>query len=286
MDPTPAPVPVLAPAAAELPQAVLDAAADALEVFRHYDTGRHALTLSGSMSKGTSDALSDVDFRFYSDKPRPVPGPGWEPAWQALRRRWDERGVVLDEPWFRTVAEVDASVDSWLAGDGVPDELIWTIWGYHPLADLARQIAVYDEDDLVGRWRARLEPYPDSVRVATLRRHLPPLLYWRGDYHYRNKTRRGDLVFLAGLTTKLVHHVVQAWAALNRAHYPGDGNNLRLVSTFSAVPARAEERITRILYPTDAADTIGQRERLIALIDETMALVRAQFPGQEWGYDH
>lgn len=281
MDPTP--VPALAAAAAELPPTVLEAAADALAVFRHYDTGRFALTLSGSMSKGTADALSDVDFRFYSDRPRPEPGPEWEPAWQALRRRWDERGVVLDEPWFRTVAEVDASVDSWLAGEGVPDELIWTIWGYHPLADLARQVAVFDEDDLVGRWRARLEPYPDQVRIATVRRHLPPLLYWRGDYHYRNKTRRADVVFLAGLSTKLVHHVVQVWAALNRAHYPGDGNNLRLVSAFALVPADAEARIAEVLYPSDAADLIGQRERLIALIDETVALARAEFPEQELG---
>ncbi|MFC5665967.1 DUF4037 domain-containing protein [Kitasatospora misakiensis] len=267
---------------------MLDAAAEALEVFGDYDTGRFALTLSGSISKGTSDALSDVDFRFYSDKPRPDAGPGWEARWQALRRRWDERGVVLDEPWFRTVGEVDACVDSWLAGHGVPDDLIWTVWGYHPLADLARQVPIYDAHDLVGRWRSLLVPYPDAVRLATIRRHLPALLYWRGDYHYRNKARRGDLVFLAGLTTKLVHHVVQVLAALNRAYYPGDGNNLRLLSTLSILPSKAEERITRILYPAQAAaDLVGQREQLIALIDETAALVTAEFPDQDWwGHDH
>jgi len=34
-------------------------------------------------------------------------------------------------------------------------------------------------------------------------------LYWRHDHHYASKVQRQDVVFLAGLSAKLVHDVVQ-----------------------------------------------------------------------------
>ncbi|WP_406387303.1 DUF4037 domain-containing protein [Streptomyces sp. NBC_00887] len=260
------------------------AADDALRLFKHYDTGRFALTLSGSMSKGTSDELSDTDFRFYSDTPRPDPGPEWDADWQAVRRRWAEKGVVLDEPWFRTVAEVDAVVDSWLGGHGTPDDLVWTVWGYHPLADLACQIPVHDPDGLVSRWRDRLEPYPDTVRHATIQKFLPALRYWRDDYHYRNKVERADLTFLSSLTAKLIHHILQVLAAVNRVYYPGDGNNLRQAAAFHTAPEQLVSRIAAVLYPPGgSADVRAQRNGVIALIDETIAVVKNSALDEEDG---
>lgn len=268
---------------AALPQTVTDAATELLPLLRNFDTGRFALTLSGSMSKSTSDALSDVDFRFYSDNRRPDPGPAWERDWDRLRLRWQERGVTLDEVWFRTVSEVDLTIDQWLAGVVVPDEMIWTIWGYHPLTDLSRQLAVVDADALVERWRGRLTTYPSAVRDATIRRHLTPLRYWRGDYHYENKATRGDFVFLAGLTATLVHHLIQVTAALNGKYFPGDGNNLVLAAQFDIAPFNFPARIEEILYPTGGADgVVEQRRKLVALFDEVEVLLGHSFPDESW----
>ena len=267
----------------ELSPTVTDAAIELLPLLLSFETGKYALGLSGSMSKSTSDALSDVDFRFYSENPRPDPGPAWEGEWQSLRQRWAERGVTLDELWFRTVKEVDTSLDEWLAGTAEPDPLIWTIWGYHPLTDLARQIPVVDATGLIAGWRARLDPYPLSVRDSMIRRHLAPLRYWRGDYHYASKAQRGDLLFLAGLTSALSHHLIQVLAALNGVYFPGDGNNLVVAEGFAIAPIDLTTRLGQVLYPARGlADLSDQRERMIALIDDLECLLAQALPGERW----
>ncbi|WEO77310.1 DUF4037 domain-containing protein [Cryobacterium sp. SO2] len=270
----------LAPSA--VAEEVREAAAELLPLLCEGKTGQFALTVSGSLSKNTSDELSDVDFRFYSEHPVGVHDSGWQRRWEQLRERWAERGLRLDELWFRTIAEVDETIDQWLAGGVAPDELIWTVWGYHPLTDLARQVAVVDKDGLVERWRDRLELYPASVRDATIRRHLGPLLYWRDDYHYENKAIRGDVVFLAGLTSALVHRILQVLAALNRVYYPGDGNNLVMADSFTIVPTEFSARVTEILAPAaPGRDFIGQRARLVTLIDEVEDLVARHTAAKE-----
>lgn len=261
---------------------VLAAGAELVDLLYEERIGRYALTLSGSISKRTSDDLSDVDFRFYSDELPDVESPAWEQTWTGLKDRWATRGLRLDELWFRTVAEVDAVVDEWLAGQGRPDDLVWTVWGYHPLTDLCHQIAVVDEHRLTERWRTRLVPYPESARDAAIARHLVALRYWRDDYHYENKAQRGDVVFLAGLTAALIHRMVQVLAALNHVYFPGDGNNLAVAARMPTRPRAFEARVEEILVPTDARDHVGQRVKVIALIDEVEELVRRAIPGKEW----
>lgn len=257
-----------------LPQAVLDAAGEVATLANNFESGRFAMGLSGSISKGTSDALSDIDFRCYSDAPRPVPSAAWEADWSKLFRRWEERGLILDGLGWTTVADVDRTLDTWLAGEGIPEPIIWTIWGYHPLADFSRQLAVIDPDHLIVGWRERLVEYPEALRTATIRRYLPPLEYWRDDYHYRNKATRSDEVFLAGLTSLLVHNLLQVLAAFNRRYYPGDGNNLRFAAALPVAPTDLEQRIRRVLHPTEGPDRlIGQRADVVALIDEVVALI-------------
>lgn len=250
------------------------AARDLLDLFNGAETGELAIALSGSVSKDSSDHLSDLDFRIYTQLPW-APSLDWDAAWQQVRARWAERGVTLDELWFRSFEEVDAVVDSWLAGEVEPDEMIWTIWGYYPLTDLSRQIAVVDEADVVDRWRSRLTTYSETVRQALIRRHSEPLQYWRTDYHYRIKALRGDVLFVSALANKLVHHLLQTLGALNRVYYPGDGNNLRFASTLSIAPVSLVERIDAIVWP-DHRDLPRQREELCALIDEVDDLVSAQ----------
>lgn len=261
---------------------VLAAGEELIDLLYEERIGRYALTLSGSISKRTSDDLSDVDFRFYSDHLPDVNSAAWDHAWAGIRDRWARRGLRLDELWFRTVAEVDAVVDEWLAGEGRPDDLVWTVWGYHPLTDLCHQIAVVDDHGLAERWRTRLVPYPESVRDAAIARHLVALRYWRDDYHYENKARRGDVVFLAGLTAGLIHRMVQVLAALNRVYFPGDGNNLAVAARMPLRPPAFEARVEEILMPPDPRDHISQRSRVIALIHDVEELVERAFPGKEW----
>ena len=108
-----------------------------------------------------------------------------------------------------------------------------------------------------------------------IERHRESLAYWRDDYHYRNEVERRDSVFLAGLSARLVHDLLQVLFALNETYYPGDGNNLHLIERLAHKPDRFEDRIEAALDPAPSSRMYeGQRDALIELIDDTGALVR------------
>jgi hypothetical protein len=259
-----------------LPAAVRDVVSDVIPFFEQMDTGRFAVALGGSLSKGTWDDRSDIDFRLYHERPLPVPlasSPTWS-EYFAIIECWERRGVRIDGILHRTIADVEASLNAWLAGELAPEPIHWTIWGYHILPDITQQIAVLDPEHILARWQECLRTYPDALRSAVLTKHLGSLRYWRNDYHYRHKVDRGDVVFLAGLSTRLVHDIVQVLCAINGVPFPGDGNNLRIVETLDVRPQYVRERVTTALYPVSSETMFAdQYEVLLALIDETEALV-------------
>jgi len=239
--------------------------------------GRCAVTVGGSRGKGTSDNLSDIDFRIFCDE---IVGGStfhlteeWE-AFSHIVDRWRTQGVYIDHCWIRTISEIDSQIKAWLSGSLQPKEMVWTLWGYHLLTDLTNQVIVDDPSGIVASWQAQLTPYPKALQRAIIQKHMKSLTYWRHDYHYQNKVNRGDVVFLAGMATRLVHDVIQVLFAINKTYYVGDGNNLHYVSSFAVKPENIVERITEILYPHQANDTLTiQYEAIIALIDDITILV-------------
>jgi hypothetical protein len=107
-----------------------------------------------------------------------------------------------------------------------------------------------------------------------LRKHWGALRYWRADYHYASKVRRGDVVFLAGLSAKLVHHLMQVLFALNETYYVGDGQNLEFAEQFRCKPLALSARVAAALYPPPAPTMLEQqRDTLLGLIDDTERLL-------------
>ncbi len=249
--------------------------AECVPIIRKWDVGRYAISVGGSQGKGTWDERSDVDFRLFHEHDLPLPNE-WPELWvefNAAVAHWAGRGVIVDGIWPRRIDEVDAALDRWLAGDAEPEDMLWTIWGYHLLPDIYHQAIIDDPYNIIGTWKARLRIYPPVLKQALLKKHLASVRYWRDDYHYRNKVRRGDVVFLAGLTTKLVHDVMQILFALNETYYIGDGQNLEYAARLSVKPVGLSERVRQVLYPLPADDMLErQRDVLIALIGDVIAL--------------
>jgi hypothetical protein len=234
---------------------------------------RYAISVGGSLGKGTWDQSSDIDFRLFTDRELQWPEERpelWVDYFAAIER-WKERGVIIDGVWPRTVGEIDAALDRWLAGEIRPDDLVWTIWGYYILTDMNNQYMIEDPYQIIGAWKERLSVYPAVLKQAILDKYLVSLRYWRSDYHYAHKVERGDVVFLAGMTSKLVHEIIQILFALNETYYAGDGSNLRFVEKFAIAPADFPARVSAVLYP--GADAYAaQYAALTALIDEVVAL--------------
>lgn len=260
-------------------QEVLDAC---LPLIRALAVGRYAITIGGSHGKGFADHLSDIDFKLFCDDT--VGGAAFREteAWHAFTQevaRWRAEGVEIDSCWVRTIAAIDAQIDTWLAGQIAPPPIVWTLWGYQLLTDIASQVIIEDPDGVAAGWHARLTPYPPALGQAIIAKHLSSLRYWRDDYHYRSKVARGDLVFLAGIASRLVHDMLQVLFALNQAYYVGDGNNLPRAEAFTIKPRGFADRVAGILYPTPGPGMLeAQHAAICALIDEVAELAAHAAP--------
>ena len=243
------------------------------------DRGRVAVALGGSRAKALSDQHSDYDFRVYADAfrgPELRQTPQWA-AFQDAVRAVERSGARIDGTWPRKIAEIDALLTRWQAGELATLDYEWTVWGYHLPTDIAHQLPIADPDGVLAGWRAALTIYPDALRQAVFRHFGGQLRYWHDDYHYASKVERADLVFLAGLTSKLVHAALQVIFALNRTYYVGDGWNLRAAERLAVRPSDFAARVTAILAPTDGQDRLArQYQDLRALVADTLDLIAAE----------
>jgi hypothetical protein len=235
----------------------------------------YAIAVSGSLGKGTWDARSDIDFRLYTrnELATKAEHPGMWDEYRDAEQRWKARGVIIDGIWPRTTAEIDTAIDAWCSGTIVPWHLVWTIWGYHILPDMYHQSIVEDPFNIILAWKQRLDVYPPKLQQAIMKKYGQSLRYWREDYHYAHKVDRGDVVFTAGMSSKLVHEIIQILFALNETYYVGDGSNLDFCRTFQLQPDSLAQRVTDILYPHPPDALHTQYQLLCSLIDDVLLLV-------------
>ena len=224
-----------------------------------------------------------MDFRFYHEAD--LPGPDSEPEiwaeYHATLERWRGRGIIVDGIWPRRIDKISSALERWLSGDIKAEEMVWCVWGYHILPDLHHQMIIDDPYGVVAGWKRRLQPYPQSLKTALLKKHLASLRYWRPDYHYANKVKRGDVVFLAGLSARLVHDVMQTLFALNETYFVGDGQNLDFAREFRYQPDNIEERIKEILYPCQRENVFeAQYVAVSSLVDDTLRFAAEVEPDQ------
>jgi len=260
-------------------QNVLD---ECVPLIKLLGTGRYAIAIGGSRGKGTSDHTSDVDFRLYCDEmcfgTMESPNANWD-NFVRIVDSWRVRGVEIDHVWIRTIDQINTALDAWMEGDIQPEILQWSVWGYHLLPDLFYQQNIEDPYGIVSGWKERLSVYPAKLKESILQKHLGSACYWRGDYHYAHKVVRKDPVFLASLSARLVHDLMQVIFALNDTYYVGDGSNLEFARHFAIKPADFEERIISVLYPAPGDELYArQRQLLVDLINETESLVSATRP--------
>ncbi|MHB9032956.1 MAG: DUF4037 domain-containing protein [Anaerolineae bacterium] len=252
-------------------QPVLD---DFVPLCQTFGRGRWSIAIGGSFGKGSNDRTSDLDMSYYCDEL----AMSWgeiEAAFMPLVRKWDALGVKVDGVWVRLIPEIETALAGWLAGEVRPVELVWSVWGYHLLPDLYHQRIILDPYHVAADWKARLAVYPPVLQRAVIRKHLGSLQYWRRDYHYASKVRRGDIVFLAGLSARLVHDMCQVIFALNERYFVGDGQNLRFIAGMALQPRDFSARVQQALYPAPGEHMYEEQYAVLCgLIDELGGIVQ------------
>jgi hypothetical protein len=250
---------------------------ECLPLLKSLAIGRYAISVGGSHGKGVSDNLSDIDFRLFCDDVVNAPNVYESEAWKAFSQvvdRWRSQGVYIDHCWVRKISDMELQLEAWIDGDPQPYPVVWTIWGYYLPTDLNNQIIIDDPDGIIASWQAKLTPYSLALKSAIIEKYMRSLNYWRSDYHYQNKVERGDVVFLSGMSSRLVQDIIQVLFALNETYYVGDGKNLDFLNSFAIKPDNFEQRINDILYPAPADDVfMTQYQAIMGLIDELVAMV-------------
>jgi hypothetical protein len=256
---------------------VQDAIQDFTETLQTFQVGKRAITLGGSIGKGIFDENSDLDFRIFHEKELLWPDKDpelWKPIWAKLEK-WKALGINIDGLWPRSIAQVEADIQCAVAGEIQVDMKVWSVWGYHLLTDIDNQFVIEDTEGVIAGWHRLLHPFPPKLKQALLEKHIGSLRYWRKDYHYKNKVLRGDPIFLASLSARLVHDIMQVLFALNEKYFSGDGANLVFAKSFVIQPENLESRILQALYPsmkTEKECFESQYNTIASLIDEIETL--------------
>ncbi|MCL2815841.1 MAG: DUF4037 domain-containing protein, partial [Oscillospiraceae bacterium] len=189
---------------------------------------------------------------------------------------WAERGVMIDGVWMRHITEIDEKLNKWLSGTIEPETLDWAVYGYYLPTDIYNQQIVEDPYNIALDWKKRMEPYPQAMKTAVITKHMNNLRYWTGDYHYRNKVERKDIVFLASLSARLVHDMMQVLCAVNGIYFPGDGHNLSVAGHFALKPDDFVKKIEFILYPGNSDRLSDQYMAISDMVKEIETIISFQ----------
>jgi hypothetical protein len=242
-----------------------------------------AALLAGSAARGDADHYSDIDLLLYVDQ---VPsrdvvagvrqavggiggGPRVEPTETFSTEEFDLNGVRV-ELSFTTVSWMDARLDDLLERHIDFDSPSQKI-----LSGLLEGLPLYGQE-LIGRWKARVERYPDPLRRKMVQRYWSFFPLWYGNAAI---ARRDAELWRLDVLMEAAFNLLGVLAGLNRLYFTRFQfkRTRAFVTSMQIAPARLAERLESLfrLDPESAAAELGR------LVRETAALVEQELPGFE-----
>ncbi|MBB6097830.1 hypothetical protein HNR42_001253 [Deinobacterium chartae] len=256
--------------------------------------GVAAVTLGGSLARGTGHTDSNLDLGLYYDPAAP-PDLGALRAW--ARARVDPplearlTGYGGWGPWingggwltiagqrvdllYRDLARVREAVDEALLGRLSHHHQPGHPFGFTPLiylGELAEGQVLEERGGVLRAWRARLTPYPEALRRAVVGTYL-----WQAGFALDiapKAAARGDAAYVAGCAYQCVMCLTVVLFALNGRHYLNEKGALRELRSFGRVPPGFAEEATALLghLGSTPAELAVSLERLRAWLDWTVA---------------
>jgi hypothetical protein len=239
--------------------------------------GVAAVLLAGSVARGLADGRSDLEVDVYWHRPPSdderrgiVDAARWEWVYaEEDEHEWADGvrldGVKVDVSQF-TTATIETYLDDLRAGDTEPELQVraTALLDGRPLAG----------GDLVGTWRRRLTPYPESLALAMLDGALPP----RPVERLEMLRDRDDPVLLTRDLVEGVHGLLDALFAVNRRYVPHPFHKWLTFecSRLPLAPLDLEARIRKVLgAPRDGVPDF------VRLTYETLDLVEEQVPAYD-----
>jgi hypothetical protein len=240
-----------------------------------------AALLAGSAGRGDADHYSDIDLLLYVDR-IPLPevaagvrqavggiggGPRGRPTEQFSTEEFDLNGVRV-ELSFVAVSWMDARLDDLLErliDFDSPSQKI--------LSGLLEGFPLYGEEQ-IGRWKARVERYPEPLRRKMVERYWSFFPLWYGS---AAMAKRDAELWRLDVLMDAAFNLLGVLAGLNRLYFTRFQfkRTRAYVASMKLAPARLAERLESLFHldPESAAAELGR------LVKETAALVEQELPG-------
>jgi predicted nucleotidyltransferase len=237
--------------------------------------------LAGSGARGDADRFSDLDLLLYADE---VPPPA---AAEAARRELGAGEAIAIMPHGPQgfldqfpVGGVPCQVGVLLASD-VDDELDGLLVRHEGLDTPLPKIATgllegvpLHGDELLGRWRARVAEYPESLREAMVRHWWRFFPLW---YHESSFAERDVGLWRQEELVNAGYALVGTLAGVNRLYFARFEfkRQRAFIAKLAMAPPRFADRLESLftLLPAEAVAELG------ALVLETQAIVERELPG-------
>jgi hypothetical protein len=240
-----------------------------------------AALLAGSAGRGDADHYSDIDLLLYVDQ---IPsrdvvavvrqavggiggGPTVQPTEQFSTEEFDLNGVRV-ELSFTTVSWMDARLDDLLErliDFDSPSQKI--------LSGLLEGLPLYGPE-LIGRWKARVERYPEPLRRKMVQRYWSFFPLWYGNAAL---AKRDAELWRLDVLMDAAFNLLGVLAGLNRLYFTRFQfkRTRAYIAGMKIAPARLAERLESLfrLDPKSAAAELAR------LVEETAALVTEELPG-------
>jgi predicted nucleotidyltransferase len=237
--------------------------------------------LTGSGARGDADRFSDLDLLMYADTVPPA-----EAAAAAQRELGAGTAVVLlahGPSGFLDQFPLDGiqcQVGVIPVGD-VDDELDGLLVDHEGLDSPVGKIATgllegipLHGDEVIGRWRARVEDYPDGLREAMVRHWWRFFPLW---YHERSLASRDAGLWRQEELVNAAYALIGTLAGVNRLYFARFEfkRQRAFMEKMTVAPPRFADRLESLLTlpPADAIAELG------SLVLETQAIVERELPG-------
>jgi hypothetical protein len=278
-------------------QALLDRIAAALAPVG----GVRAVVLGGSRGRGTHDAASDYDIGLYYDGELDIA------ALERVARDLNDTGAARSHQATAPASSLVTPIGGWgawvngggwLTVDGAPVDILYRdaarvtrviddvreghfecAYHYgHPHAfvstiyagEIATCRVLHDPSGFAAAAKARLEPYPDALRTATIARFSDEARFFLAIA--QKAAERGDVVYVAGCAFRAASCLLQVIFAINRQWLLNEKGALALAANFPLAPMDLRTRLESAVSHLDgsARELTRALDTIAALVGETV----------------